>query len=302
MALPMNSGTEAVETAIKLARKWGYRVKGVADDKAEIITAEGNFHGRSISIISFSSDPQYREDFGPFPPGFVSVPFGDAGAVERAITPNTAAVLLEPIEAEGGIIVPPDGFLAEVRRICTRHNVLLIWDEVQTGFCRTGRRFAWQWEDAKPDLMTLGKALGGGLMPVSAVVGTRAVLGLLRPGDHGSTFGGNPLASVIGVAAIVDLYQGKLDELADANGRFFKGLLHPLIGPIVKDVRGKGLLIGVELHESAGTGRDFIPRLLEEGVISKDTHHQTLRFAPPLDITREQIEDAAGRIVRALAR
>jgi ornithine--oxo-acid transaminase len=300
MAVPMNTGTEAVETAIKLARKWAYDVKGVPDGKAEIITAEGNFHGRSISIVAFSTEENYREGFGPFPPGFLTVPFGDAGAIERAITPNTAAMLIEPIQAEGGINVPPDGYLARVRELCRRNNVLLIWDEVQTGFCRTGRRFAWQYENAEPDMMALGKALGGGFMPVSAVVGRRSVLGVFRPGDHGSTFGGNPLASVVGIAGILELLNGRMDERAAELGAFFMERLRPLVGPKVKEVRGKGLLIGMEFHLSAGSGRDYIPKLLEEGILTKDTHAQTLRFAPPLRITREEIEESVQRITRAV--
>jgi ornithine--oxo-acid transaminase len=301
MALPMNSGTEAVETAIKLARKWAHTVKGVPRGKAEIIAAEGNFHGRSIAIVSFSTEDQYHEGFEPLTPGFSIVPFGDAPAIERAITPNTAAVLLEPIQAEGGIIVPPPGYLAEVRRICTERNVLLIWDEVQTGFSRTGRRFAWQWEDAKPDMMALGKALGGGLYPVSAVVGRRDVLGVFQPGDHGSTFGGNPLACAVGLAALMEMLRHRLDERAEELGAVLREGLQPLVGDQVKEVRGKGLLVGVEFHASAGTARDRIPKLLDRGILTKDTHQQTLRFAPPLTISREQLDDAIRRIREALA-
>lgn len=301
MAVPMNSGAEAVETALKLARKWAYTGKDVPDDKAEIIAAEGNFHGRTITIVSFSSNQQYSENFGPLTPGFKLVPFGDARAIENAITLNTAAVLLEPIQAEGGIIMPPDGYMKEVRRICSHHNVLLIWDEVQTGFCRTGKRFAWQWENAEPDLMCLGKALGGGFMPVSAVVGKRDIIEVFKPGDHGSTFGGGPLASVVATAAILELLECNMEDLALESGEYFRSLLEPLVGERVKEIRGRGLLIGMEFHETAGTAHDFLPALLAEGILTKDTHSQTLRFAPPLEISREEIADAAARITCAVS-
>jgi ornithine--oxo-acid transaminase len=300
MGVVMNTGAEAVETSLKLARKWAYTVKGVPKDKAEIIAAENNFHGRTTTIVGFSSHAKYREGFGPYAPGSHLVPFGDADAIERTITPNTAAVLLEPIQAEGGIIIPPDGYLAEVRRICTEHNVLLIWDEVQTGFLRTGRRFAWQWEDARADLMALGKALGGGFMPVSAVVGRREVVSVFTPGTHGSTFGGNPLGCVVAMAGLLELLEPGLEERVNELGALLQDGLRPLVGPKVKEVRGRGLLIGLEFHESAGPADSFVPRLLEQGVLSKDTHVQTLRFAPPLSITREQVEDVVARVRRAL--
>ncbi len=305
MAVPMNTGAEAVETAIKIARKWAYTVKGVERDQAEIIVADQNFHGRTTTIVGFSSEPQYRELFGPYGPGFIRVPFGDASALEAAITPNTAAVLMEPVQAEAGILFPPTGYLTEVRRICTRHNTLLIWDEIQTGFARTGRRFAWQWEPgAEPDMMTLGKALGGGVYPVSAVVGTRATIGTLVPGDHGSTFGGNPLACVVGLAALSELVRGRLDQRAEEMGDLLRGGLRTIAAsdPRIADVRGRGLLVGLEFHRSAGPAARLIPDFLAEGVLTKDTHAQTLRFAPPLTIEPSDVDDAITRIGAALRR
>lgn len=299
MACPMNTGAEAVETAIKLARKWAYTVKGVPADRAEIITAEGNFHGRTTTIIGFSTEPQYKEHFGPFTPGFLSVPFGDLEAIEAAITPNTAAILLEPIQAEGGILFPPDGFMAELRKLCDRHRILLIWDEIQTGFCRTGKRFAWEHEDAKPDLMCLGKALGGGIMPVSAVVGSREVIGVFKPGDHGSTFGGNPLAAVVAVAAMREMVKLDLEGQSARQGAKLKQALIDLNHPAVEDVRGRGLLVGLEVREGTDTKR-LSEAFLKEGILTKETRSHTFRFAPPLTITDRELEEAIAAISLAL--
>ncbi len=293
MALPMNTGAEAVETALKTARKWGYYVKGVEKDKAEIIVAENNFHGRTITIISFSSEPQYRDGFGPFTPGFVMVPFGDAEAIEKAITPNTVAVLIEPIQGEGGIIIPPEGYLKKVREITRKHNVLFMLDEIQTGLGRTGKMFAWEWEDAKPDVLILGKALGGGVYPVSVVLASKEILGVFKPGDHGSTFGGNPLAAAIGIEALNVLIEEKLPERAREMGEYFMSELKKINHPDIKEVRGKGLLIGLELKVPA---RVYAEKLMKEGLLCKETHQYVLRFAPPLVITREEIDWALERI------
>lgn len=299
MACPMNTGAEAVETAIKLARKWAYTVKGVPEDKAEIIVAEENFHGRTTTIIGFSSEEQYKKGFGPFTPGFKLVPFGDIEALKAAITPNTAAVLMEPIQAEAGILFPPSGFMAEARKICTANNVLLIWDEIQTGFCRTGKKFAWQHEDAEPDMMCLGKALGGGLAPVSAVVGRRGVMEVFHPGDHGSTFGGNPLAAVIGIAAMAELEVSGLEEVSRAMGQRllegFRGLNHLA----VEEVRGRGLLVGLEVREGTDTTK-LQDAFLREGILTKETRHRTFRFAPPLIVTPAVVDDIVNRTKHAL--
>lgn len=299
MACPMNTGAEAVETAIKLARKWGYRRKGIAKDKAEIIVADGNFHGRTTTIVSFSPHENYKNDFGPFPAGFKMVPFGDANALRAAITPNTCAVLMEPIQAEGGIMIPPVGFMEEARRICTENNVLLIWDEIQTGFCRTGRKFAWQHEDAEPDMMCLGKALGGGLMPVAATVGKKHVMEMFVPGDHGSTFGGNPLAAAIAIAAMAECEIENLTERAERSGeRFMKGL-RAMNHPLVKDVRGRGLLIGLEIHEHVDEEL-LTAAFLKERMLTKVTHQNTYRFAPPLIVDDATMDEALVRVKRAL--
>jgi ornithine--oxo-acid transaminase len=299
MACAMNTGAEAVETAIKLARKWAYTVKGVAKDKAEIIVAEDNFHGRTTTIVGFSTEAQYRQDFGPFTPGFPIVPFGDIAALEAKINENTAAILMEPIQAEGGILFPPDGYLAEVRRLCDRHRVLLIWDEIQTGFCRTGRRFAWQHEEAKPDMMCLGKALGGGVMPVSAVVGSEEVMSVFKPGDHGSTFGGNPLACVVAMAAMQEMIDKSLTENSARLGENLKAALEKLPHDCIEDVRGRGLLVGLEVKEGTDTKR-LAQSFLDAGILTKETRSRTFRFAPPLIITEEQVEDIVARIARAL--
>ena len=296
MALPMNTGAEAVETAIKTARKWGYRVKGVPRDQAEIIVCEGNFHGRTTTIISFSTVPQYREDFGPYTPGFVIIPYGDAEALERAITPNTVAFLVEPIQGEGGVRVPPPGYLARAAEICRRHNVLFIADEIQTGLGRTGKLLASWWEDVQPDMVILGKALGGGVMPVSAVVSRRDILGVFRPGDHGSTFGGNPLAAAVAREALRVIVEEGLPERAAALGEHAMQRLRAIRSPYIKEVRGRGLLIGIELHPEAGGARRFAEALKERGVLVKDTHEHILRFAPPLVISPEDLDWALDQI------
>lgn len=290
MACPMNTGAEAVETAIKLARKWAYTVKGVPEGKAEIIAAEENFHGRTVTIVGFSTEAQYKAHFGPFTPGFKVVPFGDIAALEAAITPSTAAILMEPIQAEGGILFPPDGYLEAVRKVCTKHRVLVIWDEIQTGFCRTGKRFAWQHEDAKPDMMCLGKALGGGVMPVSAVVGTREVLSVFVPGDHGSTFGGNPLACVIALAAMEDMTARNLEANSREIGRRLLDGLKALKYDFIEDVRGRGLLVGLEVKAGTDTKR-LAKAFLEQGILTKETRSRTFRFAPPLSITAGEVDE-----------
>jgi ornithine--oxo-acid transaminase len=290
MSLPMNSGVEAVETAIKLARKWAYVVKGVARYKAEIITAEGNFHGRTTTAVSFSTEPNYREDFGPFTPGFLSVAYGDAGAIQRAINPNTAAVLIEPIQGEAGVIIPPQGYLKSVSEICARENVLFIADEIQTGLGRTGRLFACQHENVRPDITIIGKALSGGFLPISAVLADRALLGLFRPGEHGSTFGGNPLSAAVARASLQVIVDENLIENAVVQGNYFIEQLAEIPGPHIKEVRGKGLLIGVELKQEAGGARRFCEALQNRGILAKETHLNVIRFAPPLIISRQVID------------
>lgn len=296
MALPMNTGAEAVETAIKAARKWAYVAKGVPRGQAEIIACGDNFHGRTVTIVSFSTEPLYRDDFGPFTPGFQVVPYGDAAAIEAAITPNTAAILVEPIQGEAGVILPPEGYLKAVRQIATRHNVLLIADEIQTGFGRTGRRFACDHEDVKPDLMTLGKALGGGVYPVSAVVGRRDILGLFQPGEHGSTFGGNPLGCAVAREALRVLDDERLTERSAKEGAWLKARLAEIQCPYIKEVRGRGLFVGVELYPEAGGARRFCEALMERGLLCKETHDDVIRFAPPLTITREQLAWAVDQV------
>jgi len=300
MVLLMNSGAEAVETALKAARKWGYTVKSIPTDKAEVITCAGNFHGRTITVISFSTEPQYREGFGPFTPGFVTIPYGDTDALEAAITPNTAAFLVEPIQGEGGVVVPPEGYLKRVREICTRHNVLFIADEIQTGLGRAGRLFACDWEGVRPDVMVIGKALSGGFYPVSAVLASREVLGVFRPGDHGSTFGGNPLACAVARESLRVLVEEELPQRADEIGRYFMGRLARIESPHVRQVRGKGLLIGVELRPEAGGARRFCEALRDRGLLCKETHETVIRFAPPLVITRQEIDWALEHIEAVL--
>ena len=293
MALPMNSGAEAVETALKAARKWGYLVKGVSENQAEIIVCGNNFHGRTIAIVGFSSDDQYRADFGPFPAGFRTVPFGDAAALRAAITPNTCAFLVEPIQGEAGIIIPPDGYLAEVAAICREQNVLLMADEIQSGLGRTGKLFAYQHDGVTPDVLILGKALSGGYYPVSAVLASREILGLFQPGDHGSTFGGNPLACAVARAALSVLTEEKLVQRSAELGPFFMDLLRQIESPAVASIRGRGLWIAIELNIPA---RPICEALKEVGILCKETHVNCIRLAPPLIIEREEIVWAVDRI------
>ncbi|GAB4281272.1 MAG: ornithine aminotransferase [Candidatus Promineifilaceae bacterium] len=297
MALPMNTGAEAVETAIKVARKWGYQVKGVADNQAEIIACNGNFAGRTTTIISFSSEPQYKADFGPFTPGFKLVDYGDVDALAAAITPNTVAFIVEPIQGEGGVVVPPEGYLKAAYDLCKQHNVLFIADEIQTGFGRTGKLFACEHEGVRPDMVTVGKALSGGFYPVSAVLSDKAVLGLFKPGDHGSTFGGNPLGAAIARRALKVLVEEDLIARSAALGDYFKGRLERIESRRIKQVRGKGLFIGVVLHEPA---RPFCEALQQRGILCKETHENVIRFAPPLVITREEIDWAMTHIEEVL--
>jgi ornithine--oxo-acid transaminase len=300
VALPANGGAEAVETAIKAARKWAYKVKGVPHDRAEIIAAEGNFHGRTITIVGFSSVAQYREGFGPFAPGFKLVPFGDAAALEAAITPYTAAFLIEPIQGEGGINVPPKGYLAEAARICRAHNVLLICDEVQTGLGRTGRLLACQHDGVTPDAIILGKALGGGLTPVSLFLARQEVMGVFAPGDHGSTFGGNPIAVAVGLAALDTLIEERLVERAAMLGPRLLSRLATINNPLVREVRGRGLFAGVEVDATKVQAGIVAERLLRAGVLTKDTHRNTIRFAPPFIINETEIDWAVDRVAEVL--
>ena len=300
MALPMNSGAEAVETALKLVRKWAYEVKGVPRHQAEIIVFENNFHGRTISIVSFSSEPQYRDDFGPFTPGFIPVTYGDARAVERALTPNTAAIMFEPIQGEAGVIVPPEGFLRELRRIADRHNLLLIADEIQTGLGRTGKLFACEHEGVRPEIMVIGKALSGGFYPVSAILADRPLMGLFQPGDHGSTFGGNPLAAAVARAALGVIRDENLAENAARLGEYFLEQLAEIPSPHIQEVRGKGLLAGVELKPEAGGARRFCEALMKQGILAKETHQHVIRFAPPLIIDQATLDWALPRVRQVL--
>lgn len=299
-ALPMNSGAEAVETALKAARKWAYTVKGVPADKAEIIACSGNFHGRTLAIISMSTEKQYRAGFGPFLPGIKIIPYGDAAELKNAITPNTAAFLVEPIKGEGGIIVPPEGYLKACAAICKKNNVLMICDEIQTGLGRTGKLLAFQHEDIKPDAVVLGKALGGGLLPVSLFLSRKEVMDVFTPGDHGSTFGGNPLAAAVGYAALNVLVDEQLAERAAQMGEYFQNALRGIKSPLIKDVRGKGLLIGLEL-DARVPAHDICLKLLKHGVLTKDTHGTVIRFAPPLIVTEEQIDATVNALKQILA-
>jgi ornithine--oxo-acid transaminase len=299
-ACPMNTGAEAVETAIKAARRWGYRVKGVAADRARIIVAEGNFHGRTTTIIGFSSEAAYRADFGPFAPGFDQVPFGDAAALEAAITPETCAVLIEPIQGEAGLRFPPAGYLRAVRRICDRHNVLLILDEVQSGLGRTGRWFAHQHEGIRPDGLCLGKALGGGVLPVSAFLARAEVMALFEPGSHGSTFGGNPLAAAVGLEALNIIRDEKLVERSADLGRHMMARLRDLGSPLVADVRGLGLWAGIEIDPRRATARAVVERLMARGVLSKETHDTVVRLAPPLVIDRADLDWGLDQVAAVL--
>lgn len=300
MALPMNSGAEAVETAIKLARKWAYQVKGVPAERAEVITFEGNFHGRTISIISFSSEENYRNGFGPYTPGFITIPYGDIEALKDAINPNTAGVLIEPIQGEAGVIIPPDGYLQEIRSLCTQENVLFIADEIQTGLGRTGALFACDHESVRPDVMILGKALSGGFYPVSVVLADRPLLGLFQPGDHGSTFGGNPLGAAIARTALKVISSENLIQNAAQIGEYFADRLAEIPSRHVKEVRGRGLMIGVELKPEAGGARRFAEALKEHGILVKETHENVLRFAPPLIIEQAVVDWALDRIFPVL--
>ncbi len=295
-ALPANGGAESVETALKAARKWGHKVKGIPADRAEIIVCTSNFHGRSIAIVGFSSEPQYRDGFGPFAPGFRHVPFGDADALARAIGPNTAAFLVEPIQGEGGIVVPPAGYLAQCARICRERNVLLICDEIQTGMGRTGKFLACEHDDVKPDGVILGKALGGGLLPVSAFVGTEDLMQVFTPGDHGSTFGGNPLAAAVGLAALDVLFEEGLIERSAELGEHLLARLSTVRSPLIREVRGKGLFVGVEVDRERIAARDVVDRLFARGILSKDTHGTVVRFAPPLTIDRETLDWAVEEV------
>jgi ornithine--oxo-acid transaminase len=298
--LPMNSGAEAAETAIKAVRKWGYEIKGVPADAAEIIVCTNNFHGRTITIVGFSSDETSRKGFGPFTPGFKVVPFGDAAALEAAMTPNTVGFLVEPIQGEAGVLVPPDGYLRDARALCTRHNVMLILDEIQTGLGRTGRLFAEEHEGIESDITLIGKALSGGFYPISAVLSNHEVLGVLRPGEHGSTFGGNPLACAVARMALRVLVEEGMIENAAAMGSYLMDRLRGMRSPVVREIRGKGLLIGVELAAEAGGARRYCERLAHRGILCKETHVNTIRLAPPLVITRAEIDWALERIEAVL--
>jgi ornithine--oxo-acid transaminase len=301
MALPMNTGAEAVETAIKACRKWAYKVKGVPEDKAEIIVCTNNFHGRTTTIVGFSSEPQYRDGFGPFTPGFVMVPYGDAGAFERAVTPNTAGFLVEPIQGEGGVLVPPAGYLRATYDLCRKHRVLWMADEIQTGFGRTGKLFCCEWDGiTDPDMLILGKALGGGFYPVSAVVASKEILGVFRPGDHGSTFGGNPLGCAVARAALRVITGENLVARSAELGEYFMAGLRKINSPHVEEVRGRGLLIGVEIKKSSGVARPFCEKLRDLGILCKETHEQVIRFAPPLVIKREEIDWLLERVEKVL--
>ncbi|MDC0358972.1 ornithine--oxo-acid transaminase, partial [Oligoflexia bacterium] len=300
MALPMNTGAEAVETAIKAARKWGYQVKGIPKDQAEIIVFDNNFHGRTTTIVGFSSEEQYREGFGPFTPGFKLVEYGDINALKAAITPNTAAILMEPIQGEGGILMPPADYLSNTRQLCDDHKMLFILDEIQTGLGRTGKLFAYQYEDVKPDMLILGKALGGGVIPVSAVVSSKEVLGVFKPGDHGSTFGGFPLACATALAALDVIVEEGLVNRAFELGQYFMESLQAMNSPHVLDIRGRGLLIGVEIKKESGVARPYCEKLMTEGILCKETHESVVRFAPPLTIKKEEIDWAMERIRKVL--
>jgi ornithine--oxo-acid transaminase len=297
MALPMNSGAEAVETAVKTARKWGYKVKGIPEDKAEIIVCANNFHGRTITMVSLSTDEQYRDGFGPFTPGFKVIPFGDGKALRETITPNTCAFLVEPIQGEAGIVIPPTGYLREAAEICRQNRVLLMTDEIQSGLGRTGKLFAYMHEGIKPDVLIVGKALAGGFYPVSAVLASREILGVYRPGDHGSTFGGNPLGCAVARTALRVLVEEKMVERSAELGVYFLGLLQTLFSRDVKEVRGRGLWIGIELQSAA---RPYCEALKNEGILCKETHDRVIRIAPPLVITHEEIDWAFERIRKVI--
>ncbi|WP_186579069.1 ornithine--oxo-acid transaminase [Aquibacillus kalidii] len=298
MALPMNTGAEAVETAIKAARRWGYDVKGIANDKAEIIACIGNFHGRTMAAVSMSSETEYKRGFGPMLPGIKLVPYGDIDALEAAITENTVGFITEPIQGEAGIVIPPDGYLHKAAQICKQHSVLFIADEIQVGLGRTGKLFACQWEDVNPDILILGKALGGGVIPISCIVANKAILGVFNPGSHGSTFGGNPLACAVSLASLQVLEEENLADRSLELGEYMKSQLNKLDNPIIKEIRGKGLFIGVELTESA---RPYCERLKEKGLLCKETHDNVIRLAPPLIIKKEELDWALEQIKEVLS-
>ncbi len=302
MVLPMNSGAEAVETAIKLARKWAYQKKGLPQNEAEIIACANNFHGRTVTIITFSTDPQYSQDFGPFTPGFKIIPFGNAEALEEAITPKTAAFLVEPIQAEAGILIPPDGFLKKAKDICEKNNVLFIADEIQTGLGRVGKMFASEYEGVKPDIMVIGKSLGGGCYCISAVLSTAEIMGLFKPGDHGSTFGGNPLACAVARESLRVIQDEHLVENAAEKGAYFLEKLRTIKSKHIKEIRGRGLLIGLELYPEAGGARRFCEELMTEGLLCKETHENVIRFAPPLTITKKELDWAFRKIKKVFKR
>lgn len=299
MALPMNTGAEAVETAIKAVRRWGYQVKGIAENQAEIIACTGNFHGRTMSAVSLSSESEYKKGFGPMLPGIKLIPYGDIDALREAITPNTAAFLIEPIQGEAGIVIPPAGFLKEAYNVCKEQNVLFVADEIQSGLGRSGKMFACDWEDVVPDMYILGKALGGGVFPISCVVADKEILGVFNPGSHGSTFGGNPMACAVSIASLEVLEEEKLTERSMELGNYFMKHLKEIDNPIIKDIRGRGLFIGVELHEEA---RPFCEALKETGLLCKETHETVIRFAPPLIISNDELDWAIERIQRVLTK
>ena len=300
-ALPMNSGAEAVETAIKVVRKWGYEKKGVPAGRAEIVVCDGNFHGRTTTIVGFSSEDQYRDGFGPFTPGFKSIPYGDLDALRKAIDENTVGFLMEPLQGEGGVVVPPDGFLRESAEICRSHNVAFVADEIQTGLGRTGRLFCCDWEEVRPDVLIVGKALGGGVYPVSATIADSEYMDVFRPGDHGSTFGGNPLGAAVARASLRVILDGKLAQRSHELGEWFMEQLRAIDSPHVAEVRGRGLMIGVVIKESSGTARPFCEALQHRGILAKETHYQVIRFAPPLTIERSTLADALGEIAAVLS-
>jgi ornithine--oxo-acid transaminase len=300
-ALPMNSGAEAVETAIKAVRRWGYRMKGIPADQAEIIVCSNNFHGRTTTIVSFSTEESYKSDFGPMTPGFTVIPYGDAAALERAITPNTAAFLVEPLQGEGGVVVPPDGFLSGTYDLCREHNVLFVADEIQTGLGRTGRMFCCDWEDVEPDVLIVGKALSGGFYPVSAMLSNDEVMGVFHPGDHGSTFGGNPLGAAVARAALRVIVDEKLPERAAELGGWFMDELRAIDSPHVAEVRGRGLMVGVVIRQESGPARPFCEQLQQRGILAKETHEQVIRFAPPLVVEKDALAWALEQITEVLA-
>jgi len=299
--LPMNTGAEGVETAIKTARRWGYKIKGVPEGKAKVICCENNFHGRTTTIVSFSTDPQCRDGFGPFTPGFEIIKYGDIAALEKAIDDNTVAFLVEPIQGEAGIIVPPDGYLKKVRDLCTKKNVLFIADEIQSGLGRCGTTFCIEHDGVKPDIMILGKALGGGIMPISAIVSSRKILSVFHPGDHGSTFGGNPLACAVARKVVSILKSGKYQKHAREMGDYLFKRLRAIKTDKIKEIRGRGLWVGIEFHKSAGVARKYCEQLMQMGMLCKDTHEQTMRLAPPLVITKDELDWALERLEKVLA-